>query len=576
MPAQMLQLLEPQQNIEALREQLEAELKECTEALPTGKNHVREFMIANGIWHIKELDYSLRKRFEARLREMFTDGTCQNYLHAFDRIKQHAIRKELQLVIHGSVPHPVYQATTFYLPYYPDPELNRQFLSVSKKEILLWDFTIDAPELMKRQIFRILCGTIREEHRKSVLTKRLSGLLDVYHYCCDHDIEDVEQMELSQAQKFTAQARHSYDKGIIEYCRKSLFLQREEIPWEAPVWYLERFRLQPERVDPSNPVKRISFLEVVNKRNRRILQKYFRYALGVTNLAIGNIRTEHTYVRNFLVWLNQPEDTDVCSATPEQMNDYFKELQKKSLMAASYNDQVMAILHFFNFLLVRKYIERIPFSEDLYLKKEIPVHHNRSVEQETAGEILSKLHCFPEEIRLMYLHLWATGLRISEVCSLKGNAYYVQGRDVWLQVYQNKMRNYKRIPIPTALYRLMQVYLKKHRIKAEDYVFQNQKGGAYRSGTFRIKMKTYCQEQHIQNGAYLFQCHDYRHTVATSFYDTGVSIQGVRDYLGHRYEEMTQQYLDYMPKKIDRANEDYFSKNKSLAAGLLKKGGDKK
>ena len=122
----------------------------------------------------------------------------------------------------------------------------------------------------------------------------------------------------------------------------------------------------------------------------------------------------------------------------------------------------------------------------------------------------------------------------------------------------------------------MQVYLKKHQVKAEDYVFQNQKGGAYRSGTFRYKMNICCQEQHIQNGAYLFQCHDYRHTVATSFYDTGVSIQGVRDYLGHRYEEMTQQYLDYMPKKIDQANEDYFSRNKSLAAGLLKKGGDKK
>ena len=123
--------------------------------------------------------------------------------------------------------------------------------------------------------------------------------------------------------------------------------------------------------------------------------------MGVTNLSIGNIRSEHNYVRNFMVWLNQPENLDVCSVTTEQIDGYFKELQQKSLQAASYNDQVMAILHFFNFLLVRKYIERIPFSEDLYLKKEIPVHHDRSVEQEVASEILSKLYRFPEEIRLM-------------------------------------------------------------------------------------------------------------------------------------------------------------------------------
>lgn len=576
MTALKLQLIEPQQNTEVLREQLEAELNECTEADATGKNHVRNFMVANGIWHISELNYPLRKELEALLQEKYSDNACRKYLLAYDRIKQYSISKELQVLTKEKHRYPQYQEELLYLPYYPDSRLNEQFLYVVKKEILLWDFSIDAPETMKRQIFTILCDIVRTQRPKQKLTERLSGLLDVYRYCCDEGIEDIEQMELAQAQKFSATANRSYDRGIVEYCRKSLFLQSEEIPWQAPVWYLERFHLQPERTDPSNPVKRISFLEVTNKRNRSILQKYFRYALGVTNLAIGNIRSEYNYIRNFMIWLGQPEDLDVCSATMVQIDGYFKELQQKSIQATSYNDQVMAILHFFNFLLVRKYIERIPFSEDLYLKKEIPVHHDRSVEQEVTREILSKLYRFPEEIRLMYLHLWAVGLRISEICALKGTAYYVQGQDAWIQVYQNKMRNYKRIPIPTALYKLMQVYMKKHQIKPDDYVFQNQKGSAYRSATFRWKMKECCRKNDIQYGEYIFRCHDYRHTVATDFYDTGVSIQGVRDYLGHRYEEMTQQYLDYMPKKIDKANKEYFSQHKSLAAGLLKKGGDKK
>ena len=576
MTALKLQLIEPQQNTEALRVQLEAELNECTEADSTGKNHVRNFMVANGIWHISELNYQLRKQFETLLREKFSDSTCRRYLTAFDRIKQHSACKEFQVFAKGKPIYPEYKNDIFYLPYYPDVEVIRHFRKVIKKEDLAWDFSIDVPETMKRQMFQILCTTLNQEKENKTLFQRLYGLQIFYSFCCHECIESIEQMELEQAQKFAEFPQNSYTEGIIEYCRKSLFLQSEEIPWQAPVWYLERFHLQPERTNPSNPVKRISFLEVTNKRNRSILQKYFRYALGVTNLAIGNIRSEHDYVRNFMVWFNQPEDLDVCSAATEQIDGYFKELQQKSMQAASYNDQVMAILHFFNFLLVRKYIERIPFSEDLYLKKEIPVHHDRSVEQKVTSEILSKLYRFPEEIRLMYLHLWAIGLRISEICALKGNAYYVQGRDAWIQVYQNKMRNYKRIPIPTALYKLMQVYLKKHQIKADDYVFQNQKGGAYRSSTFRWKMKECCRVNNIQCGNYIFQCHDYRHTVATNFYDTGVSIQGVRDYLGHRYEEMTQQYLDYMPKKIDKASEEYFSQHKSLAAGLLKKGGDKK
>lgn len=57
---------------------------------------------------------------------------------------------------------------------------------------------------------------------------------------------------------------------------------------------------------------------------------------------------------------------------------------------------------------------------------------------------------------------------------------------------------------------------------------------------------------------HLFQSHGYRHTVATMFYDNMVSLQSIRDYLGHHYEEMTRQYIDYIPKKLSQANEEYF------------------
>lgn len=66
--------------------------------------------------------------------------------------------------------------------------------------------------------------------------------------------------------------------------------------------------------------------------------------------------------------------------------------------------------------------------------------------------------------------------------------------------------------------------------------------------------------------------HDYRHTVATNLYDHGVSRQGIRDYLGHNYEEMTMQYIDYMPKKIARRNEEYFSDEKNSLLSYVQKG----
>ena len=187
-------------------------------------------------------------------------------------------------------------------------------------------------------------------------------------------------------------------------------------------------------------------------------------------------------------------------------------------------------------------------------------------------EIIQKLSNSPEHLRMMFLHLWCIGLRISEVCTLKGDAYYRQNGDCWMKIYQVKMKNYKRVPIPEALYDLMQVYLNKNRIAKEDYIFQNRKGGAFSKSTFNEQMKKYCAACDVQNGEYLFKSHDYRHTVATNLYDHGVSRQGIRDYLGHNYEEMTMQYIDYMPKKIARRNEEYFSDEKNSLLSYVQKG----
>ena len=224
-------------------------------------------------------------------------------------------------------------------------------------------------------------------------------------------------------------------------------------------------------------------------------------------------------------------------------------------------------------MVVRGYMERMPFHPEYYLKKVMRLHHDRSVSPDVCIELLGILHFLPEYLRCMYLHLWCLGLRISEVCTLKGNAYYQKDDETWIQVYQTKAKTYKRIPIAEGLYKIMQVYIRRNNIGSDDYLFTNQNGGAYLTATFREQMKKFCKEQGVDGGEYLFQSHDYRHTVATFFYDKGASLQSVRDYLGHSYQEMTEQYIDYMPKKIAKANDEYFKQpGHSLAAGLRKGG----
>ena len=249
-------------------------------------------------------------------------------------------------------------------------------------------------------------------------------------------------------------------------------------------------------------------------------------------------------------------------------------MRDRKIKPKTFNEYLTGLHQFFQFLVVRGYVVKRPFQIEYYQKKIIPKHHDRSVSLEICGEILPQLHLLPEHLRCMYLHLWCLGLRISEVCTLKGNAYYWQGEDAWIQVYQIKMKNYKRIPIPEGLYKIMQVYIRLHNIGPDDYLFTNQRGGSYSSATFQKQMKKFCQERGIDGGDYLFKSHDYRHTVATLFYDNGVSLQSVRDYLGHKHEEMTQQYVDYVPMKIAKESEEFFkNQGDSGLAASLRKGG---
>ena len=229
------------------------------------------------------------------------------------------------------------------------------------------------------------------------------------------------------------------------------------------------------------------------------------------------------------------------------------------------------ILQFYNFLVVKGYLKKIPFRHAYYLQKEVHVHHDRSVPERIYTEILSKLAEFPEHLRLMFLHLWCTGIRGSEVCTLTGGDYEEKNGDYWLKVYQVKMKTYKRIPIPEALYKLVQVYKKKNQIGPEEYLFKSKKGGAFQYATLRYQMLKYCEKNQIADGEYIFRSHDYRHNLATLYYDNGISIQAVRDYLGHEYEEMTRHYVDYMPKKLEKASEAYFQEEThSFAAELMK------
>lgn len=585
MPAHLLRQTERSvEEYERLHQQLSEEINSCVGLERSRMNRVREFLEENDIWHTKDMDYNLRQAFGQYLRKRMGHEAACACITVFDKIKQHSIREQMQTLAGQMECRWKYENKILFIPYHHDPEVMRQYDRVRFKENVVWDFGIACSEKMKRQIFEILSYIIKNYEVSRLREYKLTGLQLLYGFCAERGIADIECLELAQIELFYEYVNKRVEKeqrrkrmtAIVETARKILFLMGSEIHWNANVWYLERFRFAPERINPSQKIESVSFAEVLFLENRTLLKEFMKYELGVTDLSVSSIYEIFRMIRNFLQTMDD-ERLNVCRCSPEYIDGYIKKQQEKENSVKTFNRNVTAILFFYKFLEIKGHIKRVPFNPAYYFQKEIPLHHDRSVAENICLEIIGKLKYFPEHLRLMFLHLWCVGLRISEVCTLKGNAYFRQGQDAWMQIYQVKMRTYKRVPIPDTLYQLMQVYLEKNDIGPDDYTFPNKDGEAFRYKTFCWQMKKYCRENNIAGGEYLFKTHDYRHTVATMFYNCGVSIQSIRDYLGHNYEEMTEQYIDYIPKKIAKANEEYFAQNgNGLAVGLRRdKKGDR-
>ena len=577
MPAYQLYVYEEQEKREALEQKICEQVDACTEVNGVIRNRVKKFLIEEGVTDISEMNAALRVRYEGYLERNETVYVPITCLRGFDKIFIHRMKEELKTLAGQRKYTTEYRDQWLCLTHYPEVEVAESFLMSKGGMELVWNFTLECPRKLKMQIFTVLKEVIHT-YKGWTRKEKLLALQRLYQFCVEEQVSDIETMTMEEEQRFEQELsehfcrkKKSMGVAVIRMSRKILFLQAPEINWNANVWFLERFHFSKERMNPSKPIELVSFKEVTNLENQKILQKYMRYLFGITDLCISTIRIKMLELRTFLVHFNG-EEKPIYEVEAEKIQRYLESIQKQDTREKTANGRIFMILQFYNFLTVKGYLKKIPFRHEYYLQKEVHIHHDRSVPERIYTEILSKLAEFPEHLRLMFLHLWCTGIRGSEVCTLTGDGYEEKDGDYWLKVYQVKMKTYKRIPIPEALYKLVQVYKKKYQIGPEEYLFQNQTGGAFRYGTFRYQMLKYCEKYQIANGEYIFKSHDYRHNLATLYYDSGISIQAVRDYLGHEYEEMTRQYVDYMPKKLEQASEAYFQEETHSFATELMKG----
>ncbi len=519
------------------------------------------FLYASGISSPKEITAKDRKAYEDYL-SISVPTKLTEYLKAFDNIVLNEIEKN------PFARTPAYENTLFFIGYYPDIKVAKRLYYTAGKKYLYFDFSLPAASTLKKQIFRILVNDVNHIDMITnhyLIQHFITPLHYLYDYCVKEGISDLKQFTDKEVAGFhdyldaNLEATIKTAPQVLYRARKYLFISDKKPDFTATCWFLERFSLS-NRMNPARVIERFYFGDI-SAEHRVYFQHYMKYLLVLSpKYSLHFLNEKYYYAKEFIKYLEN-RHSSLMELSYSDIQGFIEYRESMDRAPETFNRELTMLSFFLTVISVREKLLIPSFPFEYFYKKDIYLHHDRSVPEDTVNRIFTVLSDFPETLGLMFLTLYSTGLRINEVCSLKKDALFTDKGTDWLRVYQYKMHSDKEIPIPEEVSRLLKRYISTDT-SGSQYIFHSCKNAdrPYMAGTFTKQMKAqlllYEQTKDI-----VFRSHDYRHTIATDLHMSGASLGTTRAYLGHTRDDMTKQYIDHLPGRIDMLQDKYFKEN---------------
>ncbi len=240
---------------------------------------------------------------------------------------------------------------------------------------------------------------------------------------------------------------------------------------------------------------------------------------------------------------------NVSEIAPSDLEGYIASLHQQ-YKPKTVKRKIASIKAFFHYLECREIIDRNPFGK-IQIRFREPVLLPKTIPLYTVEAFLSAIYRQRQSARTAYQRrnalrdaaaielLFATGMRISELCSLK--ECDVDLHDATVLIY-GKGRKERRIQIGSeAVIRVLADYKEDfhEEIQACHRFFASQSGKAFSDQAVRRMICKYSSlasiEMHITP-------HMFRHTFATSLLEADVDIRFIQEMLGHSSINVTEIY----------------------------------
>jgi integrase/recombinase XerD len=237
-------------------------------------------------------------------------------------------------------------------------------------------------------------------------------------------------------------------------------------------------------------------------------------------------------------------------ASPEQLSAYVQSLYQAGLAARSIARHIATLRNYYKFLAREGEVSRDP-AEFLAAPRQwftLPKYLNREeVERLLAAPPRDKLTGIRD--RAMLELLYATGLRVSELCGLEMAS--VERRIGVLKVI-GKGNKQRVVPFGTPAGEALDEYLSQARTnllkgRASRFVFVTARGSAMTRQTFWVLLRNYGRRAGI---FHKLTPHVVRHSFATHLVEGGADLRSVQIMLGHADISTTQVYTHVARRRL--------------------------
>ena len=284
-------------------------------------------------------------------------------------------------------------------------------------------------------------------------------------------------------------------------------------------------------------------------QSQEIILRYLKFCREQKCLDEKTIKAYRIDLRQFTEWIHSEKIVEISEASRDVLEKYIAMLHR-SFKPKTVKRKLASLKALFHYLEYEEIIEtnpfnrmRVKFREPVILPKTIPLsaveaflktmyHDYEAAKTERRKQVIFR------DIMIIEL-LFATGMRISELCALTPEAVDIYDRTILIY---GKGAKERRIQIGSdAVAKLLEEYASMYREKMHEcgYFFVNQSGSPTSDQSIRRMMCRYAQkaglELHITP-------HMFRHTFATCLLEEDVDIRYIQEMLGHSSIHITEIY----------------------------------